>query len=96
MSTSLPFLASIFGFAGVAASLVWPLMRKRTSLLSWQVVACVFMLIHFELLAAHTGALVIFVAGVQASLAIPLDRSPRFKFIYLGSLLLTPIVCYWS
>ena len=96
MSTSLPFLASIFGFAGVAANLVWPMMRHRPSLLFWQVVACAFMLIHFELLDAHTGAIIMFVAGLQASLAIPLGRSPKFKFIYLGSLLLTPVVCYWS
>lgn len=96
MSTDLPLLATVFGFSGVAANLVWPLMRNRSTLLSWQAVACVLMLVHFELLAAHTGALIMLVAGVQAALAIPLGRSPQFKFIYCGSLLLTPLVCYWS
>lgn len=94
MSANLPLLATFLGYAGVIANLVWPLMRNRTALLSWQVVACAFMLMHFELLSAHTGALIMFVAGVQAAVAIPLGRSPRFKFIYLGSLVLVPIVCY--
>lgn len=96
MTTNTQLFATVFGFAGVAANLVWPLMRNRSALLSWQVVACFLMLVHFELLAAHTGALIMFVAGVQAVLAIPLGRSPRFKFIYFGSLFLTPLVCYWS
>ena len=96
MNTNFPLLASAFGFAGVAANLTWPLMRNRSALLTWQVVACVLMLTHFELIAAHTGALVMFVAGVQAALAIPLGRSTRFKFIYLGSLALTPVACILS
>lgn len=89
-------LASAFGFLGVAANLIWPLMRKRATLLAWQVVACALMLLHFELLAAHTGALVMAAAGIQAALAIPLERSSRFRLIYLGSLALTPVVCYLS
>lgn len=96
MDSSHSFLANAFGFSGVAANLVWPLMRNRAALLVWQVVACVLMLVHFELLAAHTGALIMFVAGVQAALAVPLGRSPRFKTIYLGSLALTPVVCCLS
>lgn len=96
MDSHLPFLANGFGFAGVVANLVWPLMRNRSALLAWQVVACSLMTIHFELLAAHSGALIMFVAGVQATLAIPLGHSPRFKLIYLASLLLTPLVCFLS
>ncbi len=89
-------LATIFGYAGVAANLCWPLMRQRSFLLAGQVIACLLMLIHFTLLGAHTGAAIMGVAGVQASLAIPLGLSPKFKYIYLGSLLLTPIVCYFT
>ena len=96
MDLNLPILASTFGVAGVVANLTWPLMRNRSALLAWQVVACALMFVHFELLGAHTGALIMFVAGVQAALAIPLGRSPRFKFIYLGSLILTPLVCFLS
>lgn len=86
-------LATIFGYAGVAANLCWPLMRQRTHLLAGQVIACLLMLTHFMLLGAITGAAIMGVAGLQASLAIPLGLSPKFKYIYLGSLLLTPIVC---
>ena len=86
--------ATLFGVAGIVANLTWPLMRQRRQLLAWQVVACVLMLIHFELLSAHTGALVMLVAGLQAALASPLRTSNRIKHIYLGSLLLTPIVGY--
>jgi hypothetical protein len=86
--------ATLFGVAGIVANLTWPLMRQRRQLLAWQVVACLLMLIHFELLSAHTGALVMLVAGLQAALAIPLGASNRIKHIYLGALLLTPFVCY--
>jgi len=96
LNTNIPLLASVFGFAGVAANLTWPLMRKRTALLAWQVIACFFMLIHFELLSARSGALIMLVAGFQAALAIPLGHSPRFRLVYLGSLALTPVVCFLS
>ena len=86
--------ATLFGFAGVAANMAWPMMRQRRHLLGGQVLACTLMLIHFELLSAHTGALVMLVAGVQAALAIPLGDSIQIKRIYLASLLLTPVVCY--
>jgi hypothetical protein len=89
-------LATIFGYAGVAANLCWPLMRQRTYLLAGQVIACMLMLIHFVLLGANTGAAIMGVAGVQASLAIPLGFSPKFKYIYLLSLLLTPVVCFFT
>lgn len=88
--------ATAFGLAGVVANLVWPLLRQRTALLAGQAVACALMLTHFALLGAATGALVMLVAGVQALLAIPLGKAPRFRLIYLGSLLLTPLVCAWS
>ncbi len=70
------------------------MMQQRRHLLAGQVVACALMLIHFELLSAHTGALVMLVAGVQAALAIPLGTSTHIKRVYLASLLLTPVVCY--
>jgi hypothetical protein len=86
--------ATLFGFAGVAANLTWPMMRQRRHLLVGQVIACALMLIHFELLGAHTGAIVMLVAGLQAALAIPLGTSTHIKRVYLASLLLTPVVCY--
>ncbi|WP_268247390.1 YgjV family protein [Litchfieldella qijiaojingensis] len=61
-------------------------------MLAGQVVACALMLTHFALLEAETGAAVMGVAGLQAALAIPLGTHPRFKYIYLASLLLTPLV----
>lgn len=94
MAQDFPSLASLFGFAGVAANMTWPLMKTRTRLLQWQVVACILMFTHFMLLAAYTGATIMLVAGIQAALAIPLGKSERFKYIYLGSLVLTPIVCF--
>jgi hypothetical protein len=51
------------------------------------------MLTHFALLGAHTGAAIMGVAGIQALLAIPLESKPKFKHIYLASLIFTPIVC---
>lgn len=85
--------ASLFGFSGVVANMIWPLMKTRTLLLRWQVVACALMFTHFMLLTAYTGATIMLVAGIQAAFAIPLGKSERFKYIYLCSLALTPIVC---
>jgi hypothetical protein len=89
-------LATVFGFAGVAANITWPLMHRRSRLLAWQAIACGMMFMHFLLLDAQTGALVMFVAGLQALLAVPLGKSPKFKRIYIASLVLTPVVCYLS
>jgi hypothetical protein len=94
MDISSPSLAAIFGFAGVAANVTWPLMHRRSGLLAWQAIACSLMFLHFALLGAQTGALIMLVAGLQALLAIPLEKSPKFKRIYIASLVLTPIVCY--
>jgi hypothetical protein len=96
MDLSSPSLAAIFGFAGVAANVTWPLMRRRSGLLAWQAIACGLMFLHFALLGAQTGALIMLVAGLQALLAVPLGKSPKFKRIYIASLVLTPMVCYLS
>jgi Bacterial inner membrane protein len=51
------------------------------------------MLTHFALIGATSGSAVMGVAGVQALLAIPLGKHPKFRRIYFVSLLLTPLVC---
>lgn len=89
-------LATVLGVMGVIANTYWPLIKKRRFLLSGQILACVFMALHFYLLNAYTGALVMVVAGMQALLAIPLETHPKFKSVYLASLLLTPLVCWYT
>ena len=87
-------IASIFGFLGVLGNATWPLIKKRKWLLFGQIIACTLMFIHFILLGALTGAAVMFVAGLQASLAIPLEDNPKFKNIYLFSFLFIPLICF--
>ena len=70
--------------------------RRRESLLAGQFTACCLMLTHFVLLGATSGAAVMGVAGVQALLAIPLGKHPKFRRIYFVSLLLTPLVCFFT
>ena len=89
-------LATVLGFMGVITNASWPLIRERRFLLSGQIVACIFMGLHFSLINAYTGAVVMAVAGVQALLAIPLESHPKFKSVYLASLLLTPLVCWYT
>ena len=88
--------SSVFGVLGVIANALWPLIKHRKYLLCGQVLACFFMFMHFWLLGAHTGAIVMAAAGIQAALAIPLESHPKFKSVYLASLLLTPIVAWLS
>jgi hypothetical protein len=71
--------ASFFGYAGVAANIGWLVMPRRKYLLGGQVVACVLMFVHFALLSAYTGAIVMLVAGLQAALAIPSSRIPSSR-----------------
>ena len=52
------------------------------------------MCVHFSLLNAFTGAAIMLLAGFQASLAIPLESHPKFKSVYLASIVLTVIVCW--
>ncbi|MFL0801201.1 MAG: YgjV family protein [Agarilytica sp.] len=89
-------LSTIFGVFGVIANSSWPLIKHRKYLLSGQALACVLMFAHFWLLGAQTGALVMAAAGIQACLAIPLESHPRFKSVYFISLILTPLVAWFS
>lgn len=89
-------VSTAFGISGVIANALWPLIKQRKYLLCGQVLACAFMFAHFWLLGAYTGAVVMAAAGVQASLAIPLEAHPKFKSVYLFSLLLTPLVSWFS
>lgn len=89
-------IATNFGVLGVFANTIWPLIKNRQLFLMGQFVACTLMGIHFALLGATTGAIVVFVAGIQILLAVPLESHPKFKTVYLLSLLLTPLVCWYS
>lgn len=89
-------IATNFGILGVFANTIWPLIKNRQLFLMGQFVACALMGIHFALLGATTGAIVVFVAGIQVLLAVPLESHPKFKTVYLLSLLLTPLVCWYS
>jgi len=89
-------ISTAFGILGVIANTLWPLIKQRKFLLLGQIVACIFMGIHFSLLNAYTGATVMAVAGLQAARAIPLETHPKFKVVYLTSLLLTPLVCWYT
>jgi hypothetical protein len=89
-------LSTVFGIFGVAANASWPLIKHRKFLLCGQILACIFMFAHFWLLGALTGAVVMAAAGVLAALAIPLESHPKFKSVYLASLLLTPLVACLS
>ncbi|MGB1159258.1 MAG: YgjV family protein [Porticoccaceae bacterium] len=89
-------IATNFGVLGVFANTIWPLIKNRQLFLMGQFVACTLMGIHFALLGATTGAIVVFFAGIQILLAVPLESHPKFKTVYLLSLLLTPLVCWYS
>ena len=87
-------IATVFGALGVVTNTLWPLIKQRKFLLLGQILACIFMGTHFILLGAYTGASVMMVAGIQAALAIPLEAHPKFKSVYLVSLIFTPLVCW--
>lgn len=89
-------LATCFGIAGLIANTVWPLITIRRYLLTGQIIACGLMFTHFYLLGANTGAMVMLVAGSQALLALPLEKYPKFTYVYISSMLITPWLCWYS
>lgn len=89
-------ISTLFGFFGLITNTIWPLCKKRKHILLGQIIACTFMMLHFILLNADTGAAIMFVAGIQASLAIPLENNTKFKNIYILSMLLTPVIIWYT
>ncbi len=89
-------ISTVLGILGVIANILWPLFKRRKFLLVGQVIACILMCLHFLLLGADTGASIMLVAGIQAALAIPLESYPRFKIVYLMSILVTLFVCWYT
>jgi len=87
-------LATLFGILGIVSNTIWPLLKTRKYLLFGQLTAAMIMCMHFSLLNAFTGAAIMLLAALQASLAIPLESHPKFKSVYLASIVLTPIVCW--
>jgi hypothetical protein len=87
-------LATLFGILGIVSNTIWPLLKTRKYLLFGQVTAAIFMCVHFSLLNAFTGAAIMLLAALQASLAIPLESHPKFKSVYVASIVLTPLVCW--
>ncbi len=86
MDFEIGLLPNALGLFGVACNVGWPFLRGRSAMLWGQTVGCVAFALHYLLLGAHTGSLMAALAGLQAVLAIPLGRDPRFRVIYLATL----------
>jgi len=88
--------STILGVLGLATNATWPLFKIRKHILLGQILACIFMMLHFGLLSAETGAVIMLVAGIQAALAIPLEKSNKFKNIYIISILFVPLISWYT
>ncbi len=88
--------ANVFGVLGIAANIFWISLKTRKNILAGQVLACFFIVLHYYCLGALTGAAVMAIVGVQALLAIPLEKYPKFRAVYGVSLVLTPVVCFYT
>jgi len=88
--------STILGVFGLATNAMWPLCKVRKHILLGQILACSFMMLHFVLLNAETGAAIMLVAGIQAALAIPLEKNAKFKNIYIISMLLVPLISWYT
>ena len=60
-------------------------------MLAAQATACAFFTAHFLLIGATTGAVMTTLAGLQATLAIPLGTRPGFRVVYLMTLPFTAV-----
>lgn len=76
LSLPLPFTAAdAFGAAAFAGSCLWPLMKKRRSLLAGQAATNLMFITHYVLLGAHTAAALCLLVVVQALAAMPEGRN---------------------
>lgn len=80
------FWPNLLGLTGVAFNIGWPFFRGRTAMLLAQAAGCFAFAAHYLLLGAHTGGLMVTLAGVQALVAIPVGTDPRFRMTYLAIL----------
>jgi len=67
--------STIFGILGVLVNAIWSLLKRRTSLVSGQVLGVALMALHFYLFGAITATVVLSVTAFQAFLAIPVGKS---------------------
>lgn len=79
-------LPNALGLTGVAFNVGWPFFRGRSAMLWGQAAGCMAFAAHFALLEAFTGGVMSLLAALQAVLAIPLGRDPRFRISYIAVL----------
>jgi len=80
------FLPNLLGALGVAFNIGWPFLRRRSAMLWGQTAGFTAFTGHFLVLGASTGAIMSALGGVQAVLAVPLGRDPRFRIAYIAVL----------
>ncbi len=76
-----PF-AAIWGILGMLCLVTWPLFRSRRTMLLVQLGIGVGFGVHYALLGAWTGALMNALSAIQVLAAIPIERRPKYRWIY--------------
>lgn len=78
--------ATMIGFAGTVGGMLWPLAPRRVGMLWGQAVAGACFTVHYALIGAATGSVINLLSTLQCLAAIPLERRPGFRRLYLVTL----------
>ena len=76
--------AAAFGLFGMLCLIGWPLFRSRRAMLLVQLGIGLGLGGHYALLGAYTGALMNALSALQVLAAIPIDRRPGLRWLYLS------------
>ncbi|WP_425053597.1 YgjV family protein [Psychromarinibacter sp. S121] len=83
-------MAPVFGIAGLAGQLVWPLFRKRGSILITQLAAACCFGTSYALMGQQTGAAVCLTGAMQTTVALLAGDRPwlsRMGYVFLPAVL---------
>lgn len=78
--------ADAVGAAALAASCLWPLMRKRRAMLTGQMASNLLFMAHYLMLGANTAAAFCLLVLTQALAALPERRGRLQKIAFAGTI----------
>lgn len=93
LSTEVP-LAPVFGLAGLAGQLAWPLLRRRESILATQIAIAGCYATQYALMEQWSGASVCLVGASQSAIALISGDKPWLSRLGFGFIPLVIVLSY--
>lgn len=92
-----PATAPMFGFAGLAAQMGWPLLRRREAMLTGQLGAACCYAMSYALMGRETATAVCLIGATQTTVALLAGERPwlfRMGYVFLPVVLAAGVLTY--